>query len=542
MAEDSRTRLIIWPYQIFGGPQYHASTHLYISDDPGFFRTGAIGGSGFSSFETETTNTNKRPVNRGIVFGNKVFFVNCNRIRSHDFSYTTSSQLSTSPWVAEHDFGGVSASLGAAAFVGRHTGIYAMRRQGKPILACAYYSAVSGADTWRVATYEPTSMTAGTWASTNSVDIGVTCTQSEPKAEIVWRNRLYFIADSADGVARWNPDVNEWKIYPLSSVVGPYDFCPYKNKLWLCGRTTGGNINIYDVKPTHLRLALTLTGSGLATAEEHDGRSVMWTDGTFLHLMYMSPNAPNPGGAGFGHYVCSGDFDGNLSFIKDDTQNIAYSKTNTDGSTSEARTALFTYPSPTPDNQKLAYAFVHDARSATGTFKREHHWDYNESFANTSNWVDTGGLVNSLLEETTEVNTRDTGGERTHNDHTYQGLFCAPRIFPWWFSVAASGAGSFKVRTSFDVITNNAGGNGYEFPNGTKAAIAFCYNNEGHWPTKRVTLSDPSGGTLFQNNKLMSIVATSGTRYEVTLDFGSEGVYNATNLSVNPFIAITGVP
>jgi hypothetical protein len=544
MSSNSRARLIIWPLHVFGPAQFHASVNLAINSDPGAgIATGPIGGSGLGDTPAETFATNKRPVNRGLVVGPKLFFAHANRIRTYQYATSSGSQN----WITEQNF-----TAAGAALTDKHTGLYMMRRAGKPIVACAYYASATGADNWRVVTYEPVTATSGIWSQTNAVNIGVTATQNDPKAEIAWRNNLYFIADSADGVARWNPDRNVWKVYNFpTTVVGPFDFCPYQNKLWLCGRTAGGNLHIMEVLPTHIRNALILTGSGLNTAEEHVGRSAMWTDGTNLHLMYMQAGTTFKG---FAHIVVSGDNNGTLVAVKDETQSIAYAKDcgSACGSpTASGRCAVFTDPSnegidfvQNEYTNKMSYAFALDGSAETGTFKREHHWEWNPG-TRSSIWNDTGGLIRSLLEETSEVNTRDTGGERTHNFHQYQPTYYAPRIIPWWYQVITTGNAELKIRTSFDVTTNDA--HSYTvpelpFPNGTKAAVSFTYSTNGTYPTKRAALVNPSGGSLFQNNRCMSIVAQSGTRYEVTIDLGADGVYDARNLNLNSFIAITGVP
>jgi hypothetical protein len=114
-------------------------------------------------------------------------------------------------------------------------------------------------------------------------------------------------------------------------------------------------------------------------------------------------------------------------------------------------------------------------------------------------------------------------------------------MMPWWFQIISSGDQPLKIRTSFEVIPNNQMGSLYQFPAGSQAAVSFTYNLSSHMPLKRATLTSPSGGTLIWDNKVMQVVANSGTRYEVTIDLGADGVYDARNLSLGTFVALTGV-
>jgi hypothetical protein len=538
----TRPRLTIWPISVFGPAQAHGMQGLVPNDDPGDgLRTGPIGGSGWADIASpyaEVTNSAKRAVNRGVVFGDRVFFIHAHRIRS--FKYTNTASFSPE-WKTEWNLGAAGATLN-----GRHTGLYPMRRNGRPILACAYYASATGADNWRVVTYEPSGTldAPGIWAETNAQNIGVTCTQYEPKAEIVWKNKLYFIADSADGLVRWDPEINQFKTYALPGIIGPYDFTPYNGRLLVVGKaaSASNNVHIMEVGPAHIfnRFVCTSSGTGGST-ENHNNRVCMWTDGVFLHLYYMGQRETDATQFGFRHIVCTGNPDtGEINYVKDASQATDFSVlVSTQGS--QSRPALLVDAGTDGiDTQKPSYCMAIDVASTTGTFKREWHWDFNEN-TQTASWVDTGGIVATIYDETSEVQTRNSCGERTWNEHFYYGMYISPRMFPWWYKVISSGGQPLKIRTSFEVIPNNSQGSAYTFPAGSKAAVSFTYNARSHMPLRRVKLTDPSGGTLTWDDKVIQVVANSGQRYEVTLDFTDEGVYDSRGVTIGHFVALTGV-
>lgn len=508
----------------------HVSSPSTTSNEGGgWVATGPFGqGITFSDY-VEASESATRAVNRALVADNSIFYLtgdNLFKLR-YDTTPPAIDGFVGNTWNIVHTFTGMEAGR-----TGRNTGIYnallATSGSYKRYVVGAYNSPVSANNTWKGWRYD---IDTGVTSSTDAVDLGFNATGSTGgvKAEIFHNNKLYFIGATDGGIGVFDPTtmiITTLTTWPTSDIWGPHDFCPYKGKLYCLNRGENGGgggsgIYIWEVaRPPVLALNAATLGFGASSlgSESVEGRCILFTDKEYLYAGQL----------------CVLNGTDAYRFLKigttsSGTLELLGSLPTVQESLSTLRSVFFTEQNSHPDiydstNGQLMTIMV-DTAGISGCNRRQFAW------VDPNSPLFTEESVNPILlhtaRETAHTHVKNGGGERIWSP------FGGPRVDIVNCSIGTSRQ---SITIHYKISTNTT-----DFPNGTPCSIQLKHDTNGHMPFKRGILSNPSAGTLRENNTVLVTTATSGTISTFEWDYGSDNILVTQFPNINLLISTTGV-
>lgn len=542
------------------GPQaaeVHSQLFFHISspsttdnEGGGWIATGPIGvnasGATLSNF-FEENRTQTRAVNRCLVadqyiytlVGDTLFRVNFTSppdVGSHD------------GWVANNWSGVYTLTNVTAGRVGKNTGIYSpVIKVGTTgnftrYVVGAWNAAGAGANIWRGFRHNPvTNIT----EVTPNFDLGFAATpaQGAVKAEILWNNKLYFIADTDGGVGTFDPQSMTLYRYGwgTTDIWGPHDFCPYKGRLYCLNRGEHGaggssGIFLWDITEGKPRLALNFGTSGIGipthASEQFDGRCVLFTDREFLYAGLVSTFDSSTFAYRF--HKLLGDSSGVFTY-RGRNPNVL-------DSVSTGRVNFFTeqntYPDMAGDGNSYSptggqqITINYDKVGATGDLRVQWSWNGPDGLVAVDESLNSSLFLHASR-ETARSHCKNGGGERIWTPTSSNGDG-GPRV-----DITSIGVGTAAGRTKIEYkIINNY----FDFPAGSPATIQLRWDSNGHMPYNRGSLAVPNFGTLSENNTVISLpVTSSGITYSFEWDYISNGLNSGQNTNIALLISTTGV-
>lgn len=551
----------------------HAMPLLYIStisttnnscadeNDSCRYATGPLGypsGFAFSSY-VETDNDNIRAVNRALVAGNHIYYLMGNTLwrtnyaKRHEVdAFSSHDGFVGNPWTAI-----ASLDNTIPTNQGINTGIYSCMLQVSGVYRQFIVGAWNNnaATTWQGFRY---CIEDGSIHKSEVYNIGISATAATAgvKAEILHKEKIYFIGESSQGIGIFSPSNLQFSQLPwgAANVWGPHDFCPYQGNLYVMNRSSdaASGINIWKVdggeRNTSIAFQIAAPNTVVVDSqgsEDLEGRGSLFTDRRFLYATYQAYSATGllPGGFAHRMFKLEGNGSGVLTYAGENDA-IFYAD-------DTVRTTVFTYQDSNPDMATLApsgqiITINSERTGATGC----HVW---QTVLHGNTYVEEESVIppvadnnawNFYLRCTAKPHVKNGGGERVFNPintRDYGGnqgplpeLFGGPRI-----SISSLRPGTVSGCMSIDFkVINNAG----DFPAGTGLAVVLKHNREGHMPFARGSLARPSVGSLAENNTVLRIpVTNSGVLYTVEWAYSNNGYIYSDRPAVSLFCATTGV-